>query len=249
MASTKWWCGHLRPSSDNLDDRPWLVKRSEPVLERNYMRRAVWQRFSLGRRAQRDGCDLLFVPGGSFATSFRPVVAMSRNMLPYELSELRRYGLGATALKFLLLRWGLNRSFRHAQGVIFLTRYARDAIVSTSGWSGDHHPAWHRRFSLDPRFQIPASAFSAARPFRLVFVTTVAVYKHQERAAEAVAALRSEHRAVTLDLIGPAYPPSLDRLKQTLARFDPDGLTVRYLGSVPHARLHASYAAADAGKP
>lgn len=234
----------------NLDDRPWLIKRSEPVLERNFLRRALWQRFSLGRRAQQDGCDLLFVPGGSFATSFRPVVAMSRNMLPYEFNELRRYGLGATALKFLLLRWGLNRSFRRAQGVIFLTRYAHDAIVGIIGTPGGQVATIphgiDRRFSLEPRPQIPASAFSAERPFRLVYVSTVDVYKHQDRVAEAVAALRSEHRAVTLDLIGPAYPPSLDRLKQTLARVDPDGQAIRYLGPVPHARLHASYAAADA---
>ena len=106
-----------------LEERPWLVKRTEPVLEQHYLRRGLWQRNRLGDLARRDACDVLFVPGGSFATDFRPVVTMSRNSLPFDYRELFRYGLSSTTLRMLLLRWSQSRSFRLADGLIFLTEY------------------------------------------------------------------------------------------------------------------------------
>src|SRR6218665_3812695 len=77
---------------DKLDDRDWLDKRTDPVLEQNFIKRAVWQRRRLGRLAQEAGATLMFVPGGAVVASFAPVVTMSRNMLPFEWREMRRFG-------------------------------------------------------------------------------------------------------------------------------------------------------------
>src|SRR5262245_38959628 len=73
-----------RATLDAIADRPWLSKESDPALESNYIARVLWQRDRLGQRLRESGCDLLFVPGGTFITDFRPVVTMSRNMLPFE---------------------------------------------------------------------------------------------------------------------------------------------------------------------
>ncbi len=81
------------------------MKRTDPVLEANFLRRAVWQMRRLGDLARSDGCNLLFVPGGTFATGFRPVVTMCRNMLPFEWREILRYGISLQALRFLMLRF------------------------------------------------------------------------------------------------------------------------------------------------
>ncbi len=102
-----------------IEERPWLVKRSNSVMEGHYLRRALWQRNRLGELAREEGCNLLFIPGGSFATDFRPVVTMSRNLLPFEWRELWRYGISLTSLRLMLLRWSQSHSFRNADGIIF----------------------------------------------------------------------------------------------------------------------------------
>src|ERR1700733_4993398 len=122
-----------RSTLRQLEDRPWLVKRWLPVLERNYLLRAWWQFRHLGAHAQADQCGLLLVVGGSFATSFRPIVSMSRNMLPFEFAELRRFGISRETIRLLLLRSTQARSFKAADGVIFLTRYAHDAVLKLTG--------------------------------------------------------------------------------------------------------------------
>src|SRR5438552_11481993 len=116
-----------------LADRPWLVKHAVAEFGDNLVRRALWQRSRLGPLARGEQCDLLFVPGGSFATSFKPVVVMSRNMLPFEWRELLRFGFSPQTVKMLFLRWSQSRSLQRADGVIFLTCYAQRAILRVTG--------------------------------------------------------------------------------------------------------------------
>lgn len=232
-----------------IEDRPWLVKRPDSVLEGHYLRRAYWQRSRLGTLAKIEGCHLLFIPGGSFATNFRPVVTMSRNLLPFEWRELRRYGTSLTSLRLLLLRWSQAHSFRKADGVIFLTRYAEETVLQVIGsLQGERVIVPHGisdRFFRKPRPQRLLTEFNERRPLRIVYVSIVAEYKHQRQVAEAIATLRRKGIPLVLDLIGPAYPPALRRLRQTLQRIDPLGNVIRYVGAVPYHELHAWYDRAD----
>src|SRR5438477_11803340 len=79
-------------------DRAWLQRRHDPMLDRPLPVRLFWRRARLPRLA-RSACDLLFAPGGVGGGSFEPFVTMSRNMLPFEPAEARRYGVGGMRLK------------------------------------------------------------------------------------------------------------------------------------------------------
>lgn len=243
----------------NIEDRSWLVKAVEPMLEqsvdpfqdRNHMRRAYWQRFRLSKLAKLAHCDALFVPGGLGLGGFEPMIAMSQNMLPFDARESRRYGFSVSLARLLLLRIGQARTFRRARGVIFLTRYARDHISKIIGLDFDktaivpHGIGAH--FFTKPRQQRGITDCSATNAFRLLYVSTVDFYKHQWNVAEAAALLRQEGLPVALDIVGPANGRALQRLKQTLARIDPDSQFIRYLGSVAYERQRDLYLQADMG--
>ena len=232
-----------------IENRPWLQKRSSAVLEGHYLRRALWQRYRLGDLVRTNSCDLLFVPGGSFATNFRPVVTMSRNLLPFEWRELRRHGLSKTSLRLLLLRWSQSRSIRKADGTIFLTHYAKDKVLEEVGLPlGKTSVIRHgiaRRFFQRPHTQRLLDEYSEQRPCRLVYVSIINTYKHQWHVAEAVAKLRAEGLPVTLDLVGPAYQSALRRLQSTLRSIDREGRFIRYLGVVSHAEVQNIYRQSD----
>lgn len=234
-----------------LDDRPWLEKLNPPELDQGLMTRTLWQHFRLSRAAQNAKCDLLFVPGGSYSGSFAPVVTMSQNLLPFEWPELRRYGWSPTSARLMLLRWMQSRSFRCSDGVIFLTKYAKDYVLSIIGKSPERIAViphgLNPRFRIAPQPQLPISEYSEQHPFRLIYVSIINRYKHQWHVVEAVAKLRRTALPIVLDLIGPAYPPALARLNKTIARFDPKGEWVRYHGEIPYADLHQKYMEADLG--
>lgn len=242
-----------------IEERSWLVKAVEPMLEqsanpfrdRNHLRRAYWQRFRLAKLARLARCDALFVPGGLGLGGFEPMIAMSQNMLPFDASEGRRYGISASRARLLLLRIGQSRTFRRARGVIFLTHYARDSISQVVSLDFKkttivpHGIGGH--FFAKPRQQRAIADCSASNAFRLLYVSTVDFYKHQWNVAEATALLRQEGLPVTLDMVGPANGKALRRLEQTLARIDPAGKFIRYLGSVAYERQRDLYMQADVG--
>lgn len=241
------WGGHgtLRL----LEDRPWIEKSHQPMLDMSLPFRALWQRFGLTALARKAGCDVLFVPGGSYSGSFRPLVTFSQNLLPFEWREIRRFGASWMTIKLLLLRVTQSRTFRRANSLIFLTRYAGEVvmrvIMTTRASTAIIPHGIDTRFIRPPRAQRPISAYSTALPFRILYTSTVDLYKHQWHVAEAVAQLRASGYPVVLDLVGPAYPPALKRLRAALSRLDPKATFLRYSGPVPHDKMHAVYAEAD----
>jgi glycosyltransferase involved in cell wall biosynthesis len=238
-----------RATLARLEDKSWLWKRHEPALERRYPVRVWWQGTRLTGRLRAERCDLLFVPGGAFLTGFRPVVAMSQNLLPFEWRELWRYGCSLTTLRLLLLRGSQSRSFRSASGMIFLTRYAQEAVRAVTGsltGASDVIPhGLEASFFRRERVHRPIEQCTASDPLRILYVSIIDLYKHQWHVAAATAQLRSEGLPVSLTLVGPAYPPALKRLRRTLARHDPRGEFIHYAGFVDHAELPARYAAAE----
>lgn len=241
------WGG--RATLDQIDERPGLTKHHQPQLDRGLASRAVWQRFELSRLVRSVRCDLVLVPGGSYAGNFHPVVAMSRNMLPFEWRELSRYGWSLMSLRLMVLRWVQSRTFRRADGVIFLTRYARNAVMqvigATSGRSAIVPHGLDANLLRVSREQKGLKSYSADCPFRIIYVSIVDQYKHQCELSEAIALIRGEGLPVVLDLVGPAYPPSLDRLRETLARIDPREEFVFYRGGLPYSELGKTYAQSD----
>jgi glycosyltransferase involved in cell wall biosynthesis len=189
------------------------------------------------------------VPGGSYSADFHPVVAMSRNLLPFEKKERRRYGCSYIGLRLLLLRFAQARTFQRVDGLIFLSRYAQQTVTDVLKCNFRRvvvipHGV-DRRFICSPRQQRAIEQYSPAAPFRIVYVSIVDLYKHQWHAATAVARLRASGLPVVLELVGPYYPSALKRLENVIERVDPRREFIRYVGPVNHEDLNAYYASAD----
>ena len=233
-----------------LPDGDSLTKIHVRWLDRSLPFRVLWQQLGLARAARRAGCGALFSPGGSVPlTGHIPCVTMSQNMLPFEPQERKRFGWRSWMYwKLLALRWVQGWSFRRAAGVIFLTRYARDTIRK--------HVAVHLDalipHGIEPRFFLPRreprrpEECSTANPFRILYVSIVDVYKHQDKVAQAIARLRARGLPVAVDFVGAAYGPALVRLREQIERLDGAHEFLKYRGPVAFEELHTAYAHADA---
>jgi glycosyltransferase involved in cell wall biosynthesis len=233
-----------------IEERDWLEKREEKLLNKSLPFRLFWSIFCLKKLAKLALCDLLFVPGGSDASNFKPMVTMSQNLLPFEWRELRRYGLSFMTLKSILLRFSQSRTFRKADGVIFLTEYAEKAALSVTGdLKGKRAVIAH---GINPIFDNPPhknryqKQFSQENPCRILYVSGLEPYKHQWHVAEAVNKIKLQGIPVFLDLVGPKGP-GLRRLEDTLKRLDPDERFIKYHGPVKYENLKNMYASADIG--
>jgi glycosyltransferase involved in cell wall biosynthesis len=242
----------LRETLTLLPSPPWLVKRALPSRLEGRFGRLLWQYFSLKRGWKDSGCHQLFAPGGSAAGGLHPVVTMSQNMLPFDWTELKRFGFTFTSLRLLLLRNSQSKSFRQADGMIFLTGYASRCVQRITGALSNPvrviPHGLNNRFVSPPKPQLAIEGYTDSNPYRLVYVSIVNLYKHQWKLVEAVNRLRLQHGwPLVLDLIGPAYPPALATLRNAMARWDPKGEWVRYHGNVSYNEVHEFYHRADLG--
>jgi len=241
-----------RETLDLLVDKPWLTKVWIPALEKTLLPRILWQVFSLNREARLASCDVLFVPGGSFSTKFRPIVTMSRNMLPFEWRELKRYGFTLVTLRLLALRITQSLSFKRSDGLIFLTDYAKQGVEKVTGSLRAKKTVIAH--GLNSRFLIPDEKVLARRlpkageAIRMIYVSIIDQYKHQWHVVEAIAKAREQSGFdLQLDLIGPAYAPALARLSRAVEEHDPKGEWAHYRGAIVYSELHSLYANAHVG--
>ena len=243
---TVWACRRVHAS---LPTRPWLEIKSGAWLEGSFVRRLAYQQFRLVDEARRDGCQLLFSPGGTVPLRCDlPVVTMSQNMLPFEPAEAARFGkLSRMRAKLWLLRHVQAASFRRADGILFLTQYAHDAIGAVVDLAHSRTAivphGIERRFFCAPRDPLPD--VGPQRPFRLLYVSITMPYKHQQTVARAVAGLRRNGVSVEIRFVGASwgrYGRAFARLCHAL---DPQRDFLLWDGEVSFDDLHAYYQQAD----
>ncbi|QOI50333.1 glycosyltransferase family 4 protein [Leptospira interrogans] len=233
-----------------INDRPWLVKASYPELSGNRFLRWYWQKFKLSILVRENGCDLLFIPGGAFSGKFRPFIAMSQNLLPFEWREWKRYGFSFQTLRLILLYVFQGITFRRSQEILFLTEYAKNTIFKKLNILNKRFVVIphgiNRKFFHKPRKQIDFLRKGNRKPIRLLYVSFIGAYKHQWNVVEAVGKLNRKGFTVHLDLVGAkAEKRAVNRLFSKMKDLDPDNRIVSLYTKVSYETIQKFYKNAD----
>jgi len=130
------------------------------------------------------------------------------------------------------------RAYTKAKGVIFLNEYSYNTLPKAQ------QRLIHNK-SIIPH-GVSEFFFKERRlknengKLKLIYVSTVAVYKHQWLIAQAIEELRKDEFDVEVDFIGTAYPKALQQLTPFLNE------NIRYQGPVDYKQLPEWYGMADA---
>ncbi len=232
---------------NKVNDQDWLIKKTNSWLQGGLLKRVFWHIFLQRREAIYHKCSIIFVPGGSSSSGFVPSVTMSRNMLPFEWAEIRRYGFSAFTLKLILLRFSQIQSFNRAQGVIFLTEYAKRKVLKIARLSKKNiikiPHGINKNFFQDPKSR-RSRDFNVKSPCKLVYVSILSPYKHQSVVAEAISILREKGYHLNMSFVGPK-DIGWGKLDSTIKRLDPKNLFLSYDGEVPYEDLPKLYSKMD----
>lgn len=191
--------------------------------------------------------DMVYAPGGSFHSSSTPYVTMCRNMLVFENIERNRFHKSFTWLRYILLEKLQVKSFKNANGIIYISEYAKNFVegkypflkkkkstVIYHGISDD--------FRQHAKPQSSLKNYSQKKPFKISYVSIVNFYKHQWNVVEAIKKLRNEGFNIELELIGPMYEPVRKKFEKSLE--GTEGF-VHYRGKVEYAEISQTYKNSD----
>jgi glycosyltransferase involved in cell wall biosynthesis len=243
-----------KSTRSKIEKRDWLHIYYLPVLDGSLPRRIWWQQITLPELLRAEHCNVLFSPGGIVPLMTRDritTITISQNLLPFDDKAIAEYPLSQPRLKLHLaiLKFFQTLSFRRADGVIFLTKFAKNSVLEKTGsFLGRTQVIPHGlnpAFCSSPRIAKDIRTLSESQSFRFLYVSPVNYYKHQWDVAEAVGRLRRNGYPVSIDFVG---PPSraYRRLEKTIRKWDPDSSYIRYVGAVEHAKMPEVYRMADA---
>lgn len=246
---TVWAC---KSTADTFPERAWLTKRTAPWMEAGLLRRSFSQQVQLPRELKGEGCQVVFFPGGTVPRQVSShIVTMSQNMLPFEPEEAARFGRwSAMRLKMSVLRHVQGQSFRRAQGVVFLTRYAQSTVTRVlGGLAGSSALIPHGiepRFRQAPRQTRPLAECTAQQPFRVLYVSILMPYKHQMEVAIAASQLRADGIPIEMRFVGAPSGRYGKEFRKLLDRLDPAHEFLLWTGAEPFSSLHSIYQTSDA---
>lgn len=244
-----WQVFLLCPDSLNLCGLPGNVERVESNLKLdNPFRRALWERFNLGKLAGRLEADLLFCPGGLLPAGSLPAglktAVTFQNMLPFDLAQRRRYPLGYRRLRDWLLQRGLSTSMRRADLVIFISKFAQEFIQDSLGnLAGKSVVIPHgvdACFFPDTDKPLPRPAAAPTDEYFL-YVSFIDYYKSQMEVLRAFAQVRQQtSTSARLLLVGTENPVYGALLRSEIAALDLEDAVI-VTGNLPHQELPAWY--------
>ena len=242
----------LWSSSETLlkvEDRPWLHKKIIKQTQSSVLKKFILFFLNIKKLALQEGCDILFFPGGSFNTTFRPVVTMHRNLLPFESKEILRYGFSLYIIKFFLLRLIQTRSMKKADGVIFLTEFAKSRITDRIGQiDGEIEVINHGvndSFFLKPKTQFNISDYNFGNPYKVINISLFNPYKHQWNLALAISNLRQKGLPIECHFVGGGHEKSIKRLEKVIEDKDPNKEFLFYHGEIEYKEIKKFYQSAD----
>lgn len=234
---------------EKIPDKDYIEKINNTLIEKNFIFTFFFQIFYFKNEILSKSCDIVLVPGGTFLSNFSPYVAISQNLLPFELQEAFRYNSFFKKIKFILLRLTQSYTFKNATGVIFLTDYAKKVIASQIKIPSNNVIIPHginKNYLKLPKQQLACNEYNEFKKFKLLYVSILSPYKHQSNIVETVCRLDKKGYPIKLVLIGPSEFQSLKKFNHTISKYSNSNSCIEYLGAVKHSELFKYYTDADA---
>lgn len=233
---------------ERFGDLPFVEAHTHPWIDRGRIWGVLFRARMLDKLVPGD-VDLLWAPGGTYGGRFRPYVTMLRNFLPFDHPERDRFRPSLAWLRLLYLERVQGRSFTKANGLIHISQEAHDVLNRQMDLSGVTQTVIHHglseRFLCPPRPQRPLEAFTAVSPARLLYVSHINLYKHQDKLLQAVNKVRERGIPCELHLVGPYLPAAKRRFFQLVEKLDPDRTWVKWHREIPYQEVAEHYRNAD----
>lgn len=240
-------------SSKTLEQLPKLEildKLTFKGLNGSILKRLVFQIFSYDKHIKENNIDILMSLTGDYIGKFKPVVGMSRNMLLYEREIWKEIKSPKEIIRFWLNFKKQQRCFKNAHGVIFISDYAKSFIKNKINLQSKKtikiNHGLSTKFKGSLKAQKSISEYTFDKPYKLLYVSTVHVYKHQWNVIKALKILRKEGFPVHLNLIGGIISKQAgEKLLQTIEDVDPKKEFINYLGHIPYSKIENYYKETD----
>jgi glycosyltransferase involved in cell wall biosynthesis len=230
---------------DLLPDYDFIDKVSFPNLNRNLLYR-VWFQLTQFDAEIEKRCDILFSITGDYIGNFKYLVGMSQNMLLYERDIWKEIKQPKEIIRFWLNYKKQKKCFKKSKGIIFISKYAKNYISNILDLDLKLKTIIHHgissRFLGGIKEQRIINSYTFENPFKILYVSTVHVYKHHPEVIKAVSLIREKGIPIELNLVGSViFSPAGKKMFDIIKDVDPKGEFIHYHGNVSYKVIEGFY--------
>jgi glycosyltransferase involved in cell wall biosynthesis len=197
-----------------LKDCSWLIKRSPKWLNRNVFLKLYWLLFL--KEKEFNEVDVIFAPFGTYLPKVKRVVSMSQNMLLFDKKERNRFFISKTWFKLNLLHYVQKFCFNKSIGLIFISQFAKYKITPFLKKSKIYSTVINHGISSDfimpPKEQYHINTYSKDYRFKILFVSSIWVYKHPVNLIKAFKLLLKKGYPIELHIVGDNAQTSIGKI-------------------------------------
>jgi len=220
-----------------------VIFHREPLLDYNVIARQYWYRYVLSRKLKELKANILFSPGGlipHLLPNGVKAVTMNQNILPFMFSKATADG-PKLLIRRLLQKYLQLNSYRRADGIIFLSEFARNIFAKKI--TNIFHKSLIIPHGVDEAFRREPTneKLSSSSQIELLYVSNIKSYKYHWKVVEALSILRKYgYDNIHLKLVGSADPGPLKKLKSAIENYKMRDKVV-WLGAVSHEEVVKIY--------
>ena len=228
---------------EKIIDKPFIIKKTNRYINSNTLIRSLWVIIRLKSLLKKDKCEVLYNPGGNDLSGFKPLITMSRNMLPFELKLLIKELDLLLFLKMFIARIITELNFKKAAGIIFISNHAlsrnqkfeKKSIIIPHGVD---------RFFFTRKTE-RVSFYSKNYPLRIVYPSSFFKYKNHNLILDSLNSL-TNNIFIELTLVGDLRTADKSLLEK-FENFNRPNIKIKLINELNHYDLNKIYDNSDVG--
>lgn len=233
---------------NKLPKKSFLIKKSYSLLNKGKFCRIIFQTFFFDKKLEKS-IDILLSLAGDYTGKFKPCVGISQNMLLYETNFFHPIIDIVEKLRFYFNFKRQQICFKNAEGVIFLSKYSEKKIKSCLSILPKKKQIINHGISkmfvnrqINKHDFKNINTYNLKKPFKLVYVSSVHIYKNQCNVIKAVSKLRGLGYPITISIVGKIiYRPYGKKMLDEIEKQDSEREFIEYISNIPYKEMPHKY--------
>ncbi len=190
-----------------ISNRPFLVKKSHPFLEKNIIFQIIWQWILLPFYLKKNKIDILYTTDSTSFCKFTPSIIFNQDILSFDKKSFEQISFSIEKIRLYLIRFVQIRAMNNASKIIFLSKFSKNIISKNLKKKLSYNIIYHgiedNIKKIGNKNLIDCSwKYSLKKKIRLIYVSPLFHYKNHLTVAKAYSRLKKRYNNLDLKFVG-----------------------------------------------